>query len=272
MTHYRSAGISEERLYLSYYGTGTHAGPTAGSGLLRKKYGIAAHMKIVGNANFIYPPKWYLGQRVGLKAHEDAIDGLGLVVRQRPDVVGVLIGGAFKGSQWYERRLQARAATVGRGRILMTGYLPMEEIRQMWPEFDVAVHVPISENCGGVVEPLLAAVPTVAGRVGGLPEVVVDGVTGKLVGIRDPQELARSVLEVLDNQDHYRRLARMGSDLAGTMFGVQRTAREVFEIYGHVLDANYPRPAEFDSMAYVRGLVGPTSPEAVPNVLTECVA
>jgi hypothetical protein len=50
-------------------------------------------MKIVGNANFMYPPKWYLGQRIGLKAHEDVIDALGLVTKQRSDVLGVLIGG-----------------------------------------------------------------------------------------------------------------------------------------------------------------------------------
>jgi glycosyltransferase involved in cell wall biosynthesis len=264
LAHYRAAGVFQERLYLSYYGTLTCAGPTAREGSLRKRYGIADHMKMVGNANFIYPPKWYLGQRVGLKAHEDVIDALGLVVRQRPDVMGVLIGGTFTGSHWYERRLQARARAVGGGRILMTGYVPPEELRRVWPDFDVAVHVPTSENCGGVVEPLFAAVPTIAGRVGGLPELVMDGLTGKLVGVRDPQEIAQAVLNVLDGQEHYRGLARVGRDLVGTMFGVQRTAREVFEIYGHVLDAGYPRPTEFDSTAYLRDLAGqaPSAPMA----------
>jgi glycosyltransferase involved in cell wall biosynthesis len=266
--HYQAAGVSEERLYLSYYGTRTRACPTARAGLLRKRYGIADHMKVVGNANFIYPPKWYLGQRAGLKAHEDVIDALGLVVRQRPDVTGVLIGGTFTGSQWYECRLQARASAVGRGRILMTGYVPLEEIRRMWPDFDVAVHVPTSENCGGVVEPLLAAVPTIAGRVGGLPEVVIDGLTGKLVGIRDPQELARAVLNVLDDHEHYRGLARVGRNLVGAMFGVKRTALEVFQIYGHVLDASYPQLREFDSMAYLRDLAGSESSEEMANRLS----
>jgi glycosyltransferase involved in cell wall biosynthesis len=268
LAHYQAAGVSEDRLYLSYYGTRTRACPMARAGLLRKRYGIADHMKIVGNANFIYPPKWYLGQRVGLKAHEDVIDALGLVVRQRPDVMGVLIGGTFTGSQSYERRLQARASAVGSGRILMTGYVPLEEIRRMWPDFDVAVHVPTSENCGGVIEPMLAGVPTIAGRVGGLPEVVIDGLTGKLVGIRDPHELARAVLNVLDDQEHYRGLARVGRNLVGTMFGVQRTAREVFEIYGHILDTSYPQPPEFDSMAYLRDLAGPASSEEMAHRLS----
>ena len=268
LAHYRAAGISEERLYLSYYGILADACPTARTGLLRKRYGIADHMKVVGNANFVYPPKRYLGQRIGPKAHEDVIDALGLIIRQRPDVVGVLIGGTFSGSDRYERRLRARATAVGGGRIVMTGYLPVEEIRRMWPDFDVAVHVPTSENCGGVFEPLLATVPTIAGRVGGLPELVVDGLTGKLVGIRDPQELARAILDVLDDQEHYRGLARFGRDLVGTMFSVQRTAREVLEIYKHVLDVSHPNPPEFDSMAYLRDLGAPASSEKMARRLT----
>jgi glycosyltransferase involved in cell wall biosynthesis len=251
LSHYESAGVSKERLYLSYYGTQTHTSVPASVGLLHKRYSVPDCMKIVGNANFIYPPKWFLGQRFGLKAHEDVIDALGLVVRERSDVMGVLIGGTFKGSQWYERRLRARARAVGKGRILMTGYLPMNEIRQMWGDFDVAVHVPTSENCGGVIEPLLANVPVIAGRVGGLPEVVVDGITGTLVGIRDPQALARAVVDVLDFQDRYRPLARSGHALVDKMFDVRRTASEVFDIYRHILDARFPRPHAFDSVAYL---------------------
>jgi glycosyltransferase involved in cell wall biosynthesis len=266
MSCYEAAGVSRERLYLSYYGAHTHAGPLPEAGLLRKRYCIPDHMKIIGNANFIYPPKWYLGQRIGLKAHEDVIDAIGLLIGQRRDVMGVLIGGTFKGSKWYERRLQARASAVGGGRILMTGYMPISEIRRMIGDFDVAVHVPISENCGGVGEPLLANVPVIAGRVGGLPEVVVDGVTGKLVGIRDPQALAQAITHVLDFPEHYNALARAGHELVDTLFDVRRTAREVFEIYRHVLDDRYPRPTAFDSLAYLREIAGSTSYKDRPSV------
>lgn len=262
LNRYMAAGIPRNRLYLSYYGAPVDARSPSRTGLLRRRYGIPENVRIIGNANLIYPPKWYLGQRIGLKSHEDVIDALGQVVHLRPDVMGVLIGGTFAGSPRYERRLQARAAAVGKGRILMTGYMPLEEVRRMWPDFDVAVHVPISENCGGVCEPLLAGVPTIAGRVGGLPEVVLEGITGTLVGTRDPQELSRAILAVLDDQDYYRRLARVGRELVRVMFDVRRTAREVFEIYRHLLDGS-PRPPEFDAMARLQELALQTSPETV---------
>ncbi len=246
---YRKAGVPAQRLYLSYYGTSIGTFATVRSGLLRTRFAIGEEKKIVGNANFIYPPKYYLGQRIGLKAHEDVIDALGMIARQRSDVVGVLIGGTFAGSESYERRLRARAREAG-GRIVMTGYLPPDDIRRMWPDFDVAVHVPISENCGGVCEPLLAGVPTIASRTGGLPEVVLEGVTGRLVGVRKPAELARAVIASLDNLDESRRLAQNGQRLVRSMFDVRRTAQEVFEVYRHILDPTCHRPVEFDSEEY----------------------
>jgi glycosyltransferase involved in cell wall biosynthesis len=255
LNHYRAAGVTRERLYLSYYGAPME-GRSLAKGFLRQRYDIPDNRIVVGNANLMYPPKWYLGQRIGLKAQEDIIDALGLVLRQRADVMGVLIGGPLVGSHPYEKRLRTRAEKVGDGRILMTGRMPIEDLRRMWPDFDVAVHVPISENCGGVGEPLLAGVPTIAGRVGGLPEVVVDGLTGKLVGIRDPQELARAILHVIDGREHYRALAQTGGELIRTMFDIRRTSRELLEIYRHVLDGSRPQPAEFDFSACLRDLAG----------------
>jgi starch synthase len=43
--------------------------------------------------------------------------------------------------------------------------------------------------------------PVVATRVGGIPEVVQDGVTGRLVAPGDPGALAGAVLEVLERRD-----------------------------------------------------------------------
>jgi glycosyltransferase involved in cell wall biosynthesis len=249
LDHYRTAGVSEERLYLSYYGIPMAAYPTTRTGLLRDRYGIPPHLKIIGNANFMYPPKWYLGHRVGLKAHEDIIDSLGLVLRQRPDVIGVLIGGSS--SERYERRLRARARAVAGDRIIMTGYLPVDDIRRMWPDFDVAVHVPISENCGGVGEPILAGVPTIAGRVGGLPEIVIDGLTGTLVPIRQPEALASAILRVLDSLDHYKGLAKCGQALGFRMVSIERIGQEIFSIYTHLLGNQQLPIRHFDPMKVI---------------------
>jgi glycosyltransferase involved in cell wall biosynthesis len=139
---------------------------------------------------------------------------------------------------------------VGAGRILMPGHLASEEVASAWHDFDLAVHVPSSENCGGVVEPLQAGVPVIASRVGGLPEVVFEGVTGQLVSPGNVQELATAISNALNQLEVMRQGADRGAALVTNMFDATRTAKEVADIYGHIASAE-PRPVSFDSSAFV---------------------
>jgi len=250
---YEKAGISTERLFLSYAGTDVDTYSTGRTGVLRRLLGIDENDIVVGNINFIYAPKRYLGQRIGLKCHEDVIDAIAEARKAEPRIVGVLAGGSWGNSQRYERRLRARAEMLGKGRIIMPGFLPIESVRQAWPDFDCAVHVPLTENCGGCLEPLLCAVPTIGGRIGGLPELVIDGVTGTTVAIRQPGELAQAILEVVSNLAHYRALANNGRQLVRTMFDVERTAAEVHQVYEHIL-GRAPRPVSFSSQEAIASL------------------
>ncbi|MGA2099249.1 MAG: glycosyltransferase [Candidatus Acidiferrum sp.] len=247
---YEGAGIAANRLFLSYYTTDTTLFSDVRTGYLRHKLHLPDHALIVGNINLIYPPKRYLGQRVGLKCHEDIIEAIRIVQLKRKGVWGVLAGGTFGASDAYERKLRAMAHEKGNGRILMPGKLSPQEVAWSWPDFDCAVHVPLSENCGGVVEALLSAVPTVAGEVGGLPEVVQEGRTGKLVPIRRPQLLADAIHSVFDNYNEFRQMAKQGLQLANTMFDPGRCSAEVLSIYRHVLFGE-PRPAAFNSEQFL---------------------
>lgn len=248
---YLRSGVPEARLYLSYYGNSSHALPDGDAGL-RDHYGIGKERLVVGNVNYMYAPRLYLGQTKGIKRHEDVIDALGELISHREDVVGLIVGGQWGGGSHYEQRLKVRAAKVGRGRVIMTGRLSAAQAKSAWVDFDVAVHVPTSENCGGVIEPLMAGVPVIAARTGGLPEVILDGLTGKLVAPRDPRALAASIEEVLDDLPRYQHMAQEGRRLVSHMFDVKRTAEEVALIYEHLLDPTLPRPEMFDSSVYLQ--------------------
>jgi glycosyltransferase involved in cell wall biosynthesis len=249
--HYLRAGIESSRLFLSYYGLRPAGFSTERLGLLRSRLRIDPRAFVAGNISHIYPPKYYLGQWCGLKRHEDLIAALGIVIRKRPDVIGVLVGGPWGRAARYQERLRRQAQKIGKGRILMPGHLSPAEVRTAWADFDCAIHVPESENCGGVVEPLLADVPTIAGDIGGLPEVVMDGVTGILVPIRNPEALAGAMLKVLADPEKYGAIARLGGELVAEMFDVRRTAREVYQVYRHILDRRQAPPSEFDPRAFV---------------------
>lgn len=248
---YRACGVAQDRVFLSYYGNQRPSPPNQES-QLRQRLGISPHQWVVGNINHIYPPKWYLGQTQGLKRHEDVIDALALVCQSRDDVTGVLVGGQWGEGDRYQKSLARRAANAGAGRILMPGHLASEEVASAWQGFDLAVHVPSSENCGGVVEPLQAGVPVIAARVGGLPEVVFEGVTGQLISSGHVRELAAAISKALNHIEVMRESAVRGAALVSTMFDAARTAQEVAGVYRHV-SSGAPRPQPFDSLAFLAG-------------------
>jgi glycosyltransferase involved in cell wall biosynthesis len=104
---------------------------------------------------------------------------------------------------------------------------------------DVLVLPSRDEPFGTVLaEAMAVGTPVVATRVGGLPEVVEDGVTGALVPPDDPAGLAEAVLRVLDRRDELGRAAA----LAARRWDADAYARRV----GDLVEAACAVPIETD--------------------------
>lgn len=249
---YGKFGVDPSKTYLSYYGSQTNSFSTVRTGQLRRRLGVTDDEIMIGNMNYMYPPKFYLGQRVGLKCHETVIAALALATQQERRLTGVLVGGAWNRQTWYEERLRRQAKAAAGDRILLPGFLPHEETRSAWADFDLVVHTPISENCGGIHEAMIAGVPVITAQVGGLPELVIDGVTGTTVPNHRPELLAKEILAATRDLQRRQIMAKNGQTLVKRMFDVKRTAKEVKDIYLHVLNQTSPRPIPFDAEAAIQ--------------------
>ena len=235
---YLAAGIDAGRVATSYYGIDVDAPRPVRTNHFRRSLGIPDDAEMVGNANIMYPPKYHLGHRHGIKRHELVIESLSRVIARRPNAWGVLIGGAWGGREWYARKLQRMADRLGRGRIILTGPLPHHNVLSALADFDCIVHVPSSENCGGVVEPLLCGVPVVAAAVGGIPEVIRPDRTGVLVKHPSADSVALAIEDVVTRSAYHRGLAANGASLVRELFDLQKTADQVFGLYRSSLRAS----------------------------------
>jgi glycosyltransferase involved in cell wall biosynthesis len=254
---YLDLGINSARVFLSYTGTNTEPFRGVRAGLLRSELGISTEVPLVGMVAYMYAPKRFLGQRRGLKGHEDFIAALILVRRVNPNVRAVIIGGPWGRAARYETRLRKLGAKVGNGWLTFLG--TRRDIAAIYPDLDLAVVPSHSENCGGAIEPLLSGVPVVATNVGGLPDLVQENKTGWLVTPRNPKELARAILESLQNPTESRRRAIEGQKLAQTTFEVKSTAREVASVYEKILTPR-TNPSPVDSIES-HDLLGSKPPE-----------
>jgi glycosyltransferase involved in cell wall biosynthesis len=229
---YRRFGVPPERLSLAYYGVDVHVFEGAQPGRLRSELNLDAEDRIVGMVAFMYPPKRYLGQRRGLKGHEDLIDAIAAASRRLPRIVGVFVGSAWNHADRYERSVRRHASRCSGGRTIFLG--TRGDVPALYKDFDVAVHPSHSENLGGAGESMLSGVPTVATNVGGFPDLIEHGRTGWLVPPRRPLALAECIQSVLRNRSLALEVASRGQERARVLLDVRRTAAEVAAIYERV--------------------------------------
>ena len=101
------------------------------------------------------------------------------------------------------RSIEARAAQLDlHAHLTLTGALPPDRVAEIYGKADVIVLSSISEGVPIVLmEAMSHALPVVATRVGGIPELVDDGRTGLLVPSEDPASLADALRRVLDDPE-----------------------------------------------------------------------
>jgi len=86
-----------------------------------------------------------------------------------------------------------------------------------------------------LLEAMANGCPIVATRVGGIPEVVEDGRTGRLVPPDDPRALAAAVLDLARDRSERIRLARAGRSAFERRFTASRMADETAAVYEGVM-------------------------------------
>jgi len=86
-----------------------------------------------------------------------------------------------------------------------------------------------------IVEAMAMGRPVVASRVGGIPTIVDDGVTGLLVPPNDPDALARALGQMLDDPERRRAMGSAGHARYEREFTMDRVAREVESVYEEVV-------------------------------------
>jgi glycosyltransferase involved in cell wall biosynthesis len=86
-----------------------------------------------------------------------------------------------------------------------------------------------------IIEAMMSGLPVVATRVGGVPELVEDGVTGFLVPPKDPQALAKALQRLLDDPELRHRMGQLGREKALREFTLDRMLRETEKVYEEVL-------------------------------------
>jgi N-acetyl-alpha-D-glucosaminyl L-malate synthase BshA len=85
------------------------------------------------------------------------------------------------------------------------------------------------------LEAMTSEVPVIATNAGGLPEVIVDGETGYLVGVGDTDAMAERGIEILANDELRRRMGKRARQVAVERFDEQKIIPVYREMYERVM-------------------------------------
>jgi glycosyltransferase involved in cell wall biosynthesis len=95
--------------------------------------------------------------------------------------------------------------------VTFTGSLPQQELLPYYQKADVVINPSLSEAFGmSLVEAMATQTPVVATNIGGMPEIVDDGVTGRIVEPGNPIAIADAAVEIIDNPEIARVMGKAG--------------------------------------------------------------
>jgi glycosyltransferase involved in cell wall biosynthesis len=97
--------------------------------------------------------------------------------------------------------------------------------------FDLFILPSNKEGIGGILlDAMDRALPIIASRVGGLPEIVKDGDNGILIDPRSPEQLEQAILRLYDDPDLRRSMGARGREFSGD-FTAEAMAQQYLELY-----------------------------------------
>jgi glycosyltransferase involved in cell wall biosynthesis len=183
---------------------------------LHEEYGMEPGSQVVGVVARLEPEK----------GHPTLIEAWPKVLAAVPDSYLLVVG---EGSRRDSLEALAREHRVAH-RVIFTGR--RDDVPAVTAALDVAVLPSYREAQGlTILEAMALSRPVVASRVGGIPEMIEDGVTGLLVPPHDPDALAAAIIRLLRDHPYADMLARAGHDLVHDRFCIELMVKAIETIY-----------------------------------------
>ena len=185
-----------------------------------KEMGLAPGQPVVG----------VVAQLISRKGHRYLLEAIPGILRQVPEVQFLFFGSGALAKpledEVYQRGLS--------GNVRLVGF--RDDLARILPCLDVVAHPATMEGLGvALLQSSACGVPLVASAVGGIPEIVKEGVNGYLVSPRNPSELERALLALLQNRDRARMMGMAGRAFVERNFSIEAMVEGNRKVYAEVL-------------------------------------
>ena len=214
-------GVAESRIAVVNNGTDLTQASSGMQAITMRELGFKDDQLVVGMvANYNRP----------VKGVANFLDAIPSIVAAVPSARFLFVGGGDE-----ENALRNKARILGvEPYVVFAGY--KKDIHRYYEIMDISVLTSFSEGLSlTLLESMGYGIPIVATRVGGNPELVVEGETGYLVPVKDNQTLVDRIVTLLRDKELRRRLGNEGRLRAEQKFRMRDVSSRYLDIYKGLL-------------------------------------
>jgi len=179
------------------------------------------------------PKVLFVGRFIEEKGVLDLLQAFAQVKERVDDVQCLFVG---DGVLRAEMKAMARALKIEQA-VHLIGWRPGEEIASWMAAADVLIvpSKPVGtwQEAQGlvVVEAMSVGTPVIASHIGGIPDMVKDGETGRLFTPGDPGQLAELLVDLFANHGDYERMTKAARARVAEHYAADAVARQTEELY-----------------------------------------
>jgi len=168
------------------------------------------------------------------KGYEDLIKALKIVKDRKDDFLAYFVGSISE--QSYFKLLTNMIAEMGLGNnIRIYTSVSNSRLTDCYLKSDIFVLASRVETLPLVIlEAMYAGLPIVATRVGGIPDMIIDGVNGYLVESGNSEQLADKLLKLLQDKDLCVKFGQFNKKMAQRLTW-RKIANKTFKVYAELL-------------------------------------
>ncbi|MBL7068436.1 MAG: lipopolysaccharide heptosyltransferase II [Candidatus Omnitrophica bacterium] len=173
-----------------------------------------------------------------IKGHIYLIKALSVVSRMVPKLKLLIVGEPSPGKEGYKRELELLVRRLGLSQVVeFTGW--KEDIPEVMSQLDLLVLPSVTQEAFGrvIIEAQACGVPVVATRIGGIVDLIEDGVNGLLVTPEDIQALTESMLKIYKDPESAQRLAVEARRNVEEKFSLDKMAQRTVDLYKETIES-----------------------------------
>lgn len=177
----------------------------------------------------------YVGVFTYLKGIDFMIHASKKVIDAHKNAIVVVLAG--KGTKAEEERLYRIITSLGlENKVIFTGWVGYEDLPYLYAASDILVHPSLVEGTPLVIlEAMATGKPVIATKVGGVPDMIADGVDGFIIEEKNAGQIAEKVLVLIEDEMLCKKFGENARKKIEEKFDWDLIAKRILNVYGEVI-------------------------------------